>query len=337
MIYESLRTLLFAGDPERVHDRVLACLESAGKSSAGRALVSAIAGNVPTEPVRTMGLSFEHPIGLAAGFDKDARALRGLFALKFSFVEIGTVTPQPQPGNPKPRMWRFPEAAALVNALGFPGEGMLAVKLRLAKLREQDALTRPIGINLGKNAFTPLAEAAGDYKLVLRELLELGDYFVVNVSSPNTPGLRTLQQLDSLRALLDPLQQIAVNNKPLLLKIAPDLADEDVTDAARVVSELGLAGIVCANTSIRRDIVPGADNLDRGGLSGAPIYPRMLTCLKLLRSELPPEHTLIAVGGIDSAARVRECLYSGAQLVQIYTAFIYRGPQVVRKLLGATS
>lgn len=332
-MYELLRQLLFYGDPERIHDRVLGALEIASHARAGTALLGRMAGDCPTRPTQAMGLSFNHPLGLAAGFDKDARAIPALFALNFSFVEIGTVTPRPQPGNPKPRMWRYPEAHALVNALGFPGEGMHAVKKRLMNLRNHNMPLNPIGINIGKNATTLLESATDDYQAVLRELLEVGDYFVVNVSSPNTPGLRTLQEADSLRKLLDPLQKISAGKRSLLLKVAPDLANDDLVVAAQVVKELGLAGMVCANTSIRRELVARAAHLDRGGLSGPPIFPRMLDCLKLLKSELTNSQTLIAVGGIDSHARVTDTLNAGATLLQIYTAFIYLGPRVVNKLM----
>ncbi len=333
-MYDFLRPLLFSGDPERVHDRMLNWLELAGESPRGRSLLSRIAGKSKVVPVRAMGISFNHPLGLAAGFDKDARALPALFALNFAFVEIGTVTPRAQNGNPKPRIWRFPEAHALVNALGFPGEGMLAVRKRLERLRERELLSRPVGINIGKNAATPLENALDDYAAVLRELLPFGEYFVVNVSSPNTPGLRTLQEPDTLRALLSPLQEISRGQKPLLLKISPDLADDDIVIAARVVKELRLSGMVCANTSIRRNLVSRASPLNRGGLSGYPIYPRMIECVKLARQELAEEATVIAVGGIDSAQRVEEALASGANLVQLYTPFIYQGPRVVKRLIG---
>lgn len=332
-MYELLRPLLFSGDPERIHDRVLAALESVGHFAPGRALLRALAGSSAARPVTTMGLNFPHPLGLAAGFDKDARAIPALCALNFAFIEIGTVTPRPQPGNPKPRMWRYPEAAALVNALGFPGDGMHAIKQRLETLRAAQLSTRPIGINLGKNAATPIENALDDYADVLSELLDHGDYFVVNVSSPNTVGLRTLQVPDSLRQLLAPLLAITGGKKPLLLKIAPDLTDEDVRTAAQVVTELGLAGIVCANTSIRRNLVPRAASLDRGGLSGAPIFDRMHECLKIVRAELSPQATVIAVGGISSPELLNLALAAGADLAQIYTAFIYRGPRVIAKLL----
>jgi len=333
-MYSLIRPLLFLSDPEHSHERVLGLLEKASHNSALRTLVSALAGSCPNAPISTMGLTFRHPVGLAAGFDKDARALPALTALNFSFLEIGTVTPRPQPGNPKPRIWRFPEAQSLVNAMGFPGEGMAAVRTRLESLRQKELLTVPIGINIGKNATTPLENALDDYQSVLRELLDFGDYFVVNVSSPNTAGLRTLQEPDSLRNLLAPLLDITKARKPLLLKIAPDLADEDVQTAARIIRELGLAGIICTNTSIRRQIVPRAATLDRGGLSGPVIFDRMIECVKFARSELTNEFTVIAAGGIDSAERLNLALAAGAQLAQLYTAFIYRGPTVVRQIMG---
>lgn len=322
------------GDPERTHERVLGMLALASKSSLGRALMSQIGGDCLASPLNVMGQTFRHPIGLAAGFDKDARALPALYDLNFSFVEVGTVTPRPQSGNPRPRVWRFPEADALVNAMGFPGAGMSVVKKRLERLRKRELISSPVGINLGKNKDTPLEKAVDDYALVLRELLEFGDYFVVNVSSPNTPGLRTLQEADSLRGLLSPLMEITRGEKPLLLKIAPDLADDDVVTAARVVNELGLSGMVCANTSIRRELVPRAAELDRGGLSGAPIFDRMIECVMLARRELSQDRVIIAAGGIDSPERVAAAQNAGASLIQIYTAFIYKGPRVVKLLLG---
>jgi dihydroorotate dehydrogenase len=334
MIYSVLKRLLFLRDPERVHDQILARLATAGNSAAGRALLHSLAGASPSSPVHAMGLLFPHPIGLAAGFDKNAVAIPALQALNFSFLEIGTVTPRPQSGNPKPRVWRFPEANALVNALGFPGEGMNVVRERLEELRERKLIRVPIGINLGKNKDTSAESAPSDYLAVFRELSDAGDYFVVNVSSPNTPGLRDMQSVESLKLILHPLLELrAKSPKPLLVKIAPDLSNDDVIAIARLVREFALDGIVSANTTINRAQVPRAASLDRGGLSGSPLYPRTLHLAKLLRSELKAEQTLIAVGGIDSAGRVKEMLEAGANLIQIYTAFIYEGPRAVRNLL----
>jgi len=334
-MYVLLRPLLFLRDPEKAHESVISRLESLGKRPAGRALLRTIAGDCPPAPVRIMGLSFAHPVGLAAGFDKNGRAILGLQELGFSHVEVGTVTPRPQPGNPQPRLWRFPPSHALVNALGFPGEGMVAVRRRLDTLRHTGLIRIPVGVNLGQNADTPPNEAVNDYVQVLDELFAWGDYFVINVSSPNTPGLRDLQALNLLRPLLEKIANRAaqLGRKPLLLKISPDLADADVSSIGRLTREIQLAGIVATNTTIRRELVTAASRLDRGGLSGAPLWPRTQEVLRLLRPELSPEQALIAAGGINSSDRLRQCLTLGANLAQVYTTFIYLGPRCVLQLL----
>ena len=335
-MYDLIRKLLFLRDAERAHDSAVVLLERLQSNSSRRALLRLMAGTRPSVPRRAMGLAFAHPLGVAAGFDKDARVVLALQELGFSFVEIGTVTPRPQPGNPRPRMWRFPEAQALVNALGFPGEGMVCVGARLRALREGGRLAIPVGVNLGKNAETPLESAAGDYVAVFEHLHELGDYFVVNVSSPNTPGLRDMQSIERLRPLLSELMErnTRLGAKPLLVKIAPDLADEDIAAVGRLTADLGLGGVVSGNTTVRRELVPRAAMLDRGGLSGEPLFPRTAVVLRLLRSELKSDQCLIAAGGISNAARLKEALAIGADLVQVYTSFIYRGPRCVHSLLA---
>jgi dihydroorotate dehydrogenase len=334
MIYPFLRRIAFLRDAESVHESALHTISNLQRNPPGRFLLRCIGGKAKAHPVSCMGLTFKHPVGIAAGFDKDARGIIALQELGFAYVEIGTITPKPQPGNPKPRIWRFPEAHALVNALGFPGEGMVKVGERLALLKRKKLRNIPIGINIGKNKDTSAEDAPRDYRMVLEFLYELGDYFVVNVSSPNTAGLRDLQTVDSLRKILEPLidSMEALGPKPLLVKIAPDLADEDVLQVVGLVRELKLAGIVAANTTIRRSVVSRASSLDRGGLSGPPLYPRLRELLKLIRPALAPEQTLIAVGGIDTAEQVRECLQLGANLVQVYTSFIYLGPRCARRL-----
>jgi dihydroorotate dehydrogenase len=333
-MYPLLRQLLFLRDPEDAHNRAISLLENLGPSAVGRALLRYMGGHCPGDPVRAMGLDFVHPVGMAAGFDKNARAVLGLQELGFSSVEVGTVTPRPQPGNVLPRLWRFPESEALVNSLGFPGEGMLDVRRRLQTIRDGGQVRIPIGVNLGKNSVTPAEAAVEDYLKVLDGLYDVGDFFVVNVSSPNTPGLRDLQAIQYLSPILETLANRAQQRggKPLLVKIAPDLADADVVAIGRLARELNLAGIVAANTTIRRSLVPGAEALDRGGLSGAPLLPRTHELIKLLRKELAPEQTLIACGGICSPERLRQTLALGANLAQIYTAFIYLGPRCVRQL-----
>lgn len=336
-MYSLLRKIAFMQDAETAHHRARRVLERLQGNAPGRAALRTMAGSIPSSPVNVMGLRFRHPLGLAAGFDKDAQMLPALQELGFAFVEVGTVTPQPQAGNPRPRIWRFPEAEALVNALGFPGHGMAVIGARLRKLRERGRVTIPVGINFGKNAATTAEDAPADYLAVLEHLFDLGDFFVVNVSSPNTAGLRDLQAVERLRPLLGQLLDAAAKRgaKPLLLKIAPDLSDDDVCAVGRLVKELGLAGIVAGNTTINRSLVSRAAGLDRGGLSGAPQFPRTRALLALLRAELAAEQALIAAGGISTAGRLRDCRAAGAALVQVYTPFIYRGPRCVRTLLEA--
>lgn len=320
-----------------MHDSAMRFFSVLQCSAAGRAMLRGMGGPRHSAPVSAMGLRFAHPVGIAAGFDKDARAVLALQELGFAYVEVGTVTPRPQPGNPKPRIWRFPESKALVNALGFPGEGMTRVGERLAKLRKSGLLKIPVGINLGKNAVTSADDAVQDYLSVFGYLYDLGDYFVVNVSSPNTVGLRDLQSVARLRPLLEPLANLnaARHQKPLLVKIAPDLVDEDVVAVGQLAKELKLTGIVAGNTTIQRGIVPRAATIERGGLSGAPQFARTQGLLKLLKAELRSDQTLIAAGGIFSYDDVQRCLELGASLVQVYTSFIYLGPRCADCLLSS--
>jgi dihydroorotate dehydrogenase len=335
MLYSLLKKFLFLRDPEMAHESALRLLSVLQDSTAGSALLRALAGRIPAAPVQVMGLEFAHPLGMAAGFDKDARCVLALQEFGFSFVEVGTITPRPQPGNARPRLWRFPEAEALVNALGFPGEGVEAVRVRLDSLRESGLLRIPVGVNIGKNKDTSNDKAVSDYLEVLDHLHGVADFFVVNVSSPNTPGLRDLQAMENLRPLLGTLMERnhVRGAKPLLVKIAPDLADEDMIAVGRLVRELGLAGIVAGNTTLRRDLVPRAEALDRGGLSGAPQFPRTVELIRLLRSELTEHQTIIAAGGISSPDRLSRALSLGANLCEVYTAFIYLGPRCVKRLL----
>jgi dihydroorotate dehydrogenase len=335
MFYSLLRPFLFLRDAEIAHESAVQLLSGLQDRPTGSALLRALAGRIPSAPVQTMGLEFAHPLGMAAGFDKDARCVIALQELGFAFVEVGTVTPRPQPGNARPRLWRFPEAEALVNALGFPGEGMEAVRVRLDALRESGELRIPVGVNIGKNQDTADDQVTGDYVAVLDHLHGVADFFVVNVSSPNTPGLRDLQAIEKLRPLLDTLMQRnhARGTKPLLVKIAPDLADEDVVAVGQLAKELDIAGVVAGNTSLRRDVVPHAASLDRGGLSGAPQFPRTVELIRLLRAELAQLQTLIAVGGISSPDRLDRVLSLGADLAEVYTAFIYLGPRCARRLV----
>ena len=291
----------------------------------------------PREPslrVRAFGLNFPGPLGLAAGFDKDGEGVIGLAALGFSFIEVGTVTAQPQPGNLKPRMFRFADERALVNRMGFNNRGAAALSARLRALRARPGFKPVIGVNIGKTKAVPEEEAVADYVTSARLVADVADYVVVNVSSPNTPGLRDLQAADKLRPILTgvraALDQASPRRRvPLLVKIAPDLADPDVDAVADLALELGLDGIVATNTTISReglrDSAAVAD-AGPGGLSGAPLKQRSLAVLARLHDRCGKRLTLIAAGGITTPADAEARLAAGATLLQAYTAFIYEGP-----------
>ncbi|MDO8120355.1 quinone-dependent dihydroorotate dehydrogenase [Isoptericola sp. b490] len=279
----------------------------------------------PGPSVLVLGRRVPGRLGLAAGFDKDAVGVPGMTMLGFGFVEVGTVTPAGQPGNEAPRLWRVVDQQALRNRMGFNNAGAAAMAERLHRLRSTSAGRRyVVGVNIGKNRTTPADRAAQDYAASARLLAPWADYLVVNVSSPNTPGLRDLQSVDSLRPLLAATRSAADEATgpgavPLLVKIAPDLVDEDVIAVADLVTELDLAGVVAVNTTIAHD-------LGQGGLSGPPLLPRGLEVVRLLRGRLGAGRTIIGVGGISDADDVRAYLAAGADLVQGYTGLIYRGP-----------
>jgi dihydroorotate dehydrogenase len=291
----------------------------------------------PALRVRALGLDFPGPLGLAAGFDKDGEGVIGLAALGFGFVEVGTVTARPQPGNPKPRMFRFPAERALVNRMGFNNHGAAALAARLRALRGHRGYRgyRPIvGVNIGKTKVVPEEGAIADYVTSARLVAEVADYVVVNVSSPNTPGLRDLQSVDKLRPLLaavrSALDQASPRRRvPLLVKIAPDLADADIDAVADLALDLGLDGIIATNTTISRDGLrdsAAVADAGPGGLSGAPLKARALSVLRRLHARAGDRLVLIAAGGIETADDARDRLAAGATLLQAYTAFIYEGP-----------
>jgi dihydroorotate dehydrogenase len=303
----------------------------------------------PRDPglrVRALGLDFPGPLGLAAGFDKDGEGVTGLAALGFGFVEVGTVTARPQPGNPKPRMFRFPAERALVNRMGFNNHGAAALAFRLRALRARPGYRRHrryrpiVGVNIGKTKVVPEEGAIADYVTSARLVADVADYVVVNVSSPNTPGLRDLQSVDKLRPLLaavrSALDQASPRRRvPLLVKIAPDLADADVDAVADLALELGLDGIIATNTTIYRDGLrdsAAVADAGPGGLSGAPLKERALSVLRRLHDRTGDRLVLIAAGGIETADDARERLAAGATLLQAYTAFIYQGPGWPRRV-----
>ena len=320
-------------DPERAHHLAFTVIRLLPTLGFGR-LVRRFTKPRTDLSVRTLGLRFDSPFGLAAGFDKDGEAVIGLGQLGFGHVEVGTITALAQPGNPKPRLFRLIPDRAVINRMGFNNQGAVAAEQRLAQVRQVTG--RPVlGINIGKSRVTAVEDATGDYLTSAEALAPLADYLVVNVSSPNTPGLRGLQELDQLAPLLRAVKETA-GSTPLLVKIAPDLQDTEVTRIAELVVQIGLDGIIATNTTLSREnlrtdaaIVAAAG---AGGLSGAPLNARSLAVLKLIRATVPPELCVISVGGVDTAEQVAERLAAGATLVQGYTAFLYRGPLWARQV-----
>ena len=290
---------------------------------------------VKQKSTTAFGLEFSGPFGMAAGFDKNAEAVSELGALGFSHVEIGTVTRFAQPGNPKPRLFRLKQDQSLINRMGFNNDGADAIANRLGRLRKSGKPLPVIGINIGKSKVTPIEDAVSDYAYSAEKLAPFADYLAVNVSSPNTPGLRALQAIDQLEPILLAVFEKSMG-KPVLVKIAPDLSDQDVVAVAQLAKTLGLAGVIATNTTISRAGLSASQSqieaMGAGGLSGPILEARSVEVLKLLRSNLPDEMAIISVGGVFTAADVRERLSLGAQLVQGYTGFVYEGPLWARKI-----
>ncbi|HEY9477822.1 MAG TPA: quinone-dependent dihydroorotate dehydrogenase [Microbacteriaceae bacterium] len=314
-------------DPENAHHVAFWVIRLLPRIGLG-AILARMTRPHPSLAVATLGLRFASPFGIAAGFDKDGQAVAGLGQLGFGHVEVGTVTALPQPGNPRPRLFRLIPDRAVVNRMGFNNRGAADAATRLR--RERNRRARPIiGVNIGKSRVTAVEDAIEDYLASTRLLAPLADYLVVNVSSPNTPGLRGLQEIDKLAPLLTVVKD-AAGTTPVLVKIAPDLTDDAVRRIAALVGELGLSGIIATNTTVSRDGLRSApDDIERagaGGLSGAPLAHRSLEVLKLIRTVVPAQLCVISVGGVDSAKDVADRLDAGATLVQGYTAFLYRGP-----------
>ena len=329
-MYGLLKRGLFLLSPELAHGLGMSALRVLGTVRSAPAL----AAGGPDLSVTSAGLRFAHPVALAAGFDKDAEAVAGFFGVGFAGVEVGTVTPRPQPGNPAPRLFRIPEARALINRMGFNNHGVEAMAARLGALRRRAG---PVGVNLGKNKDTPLERAVDDYLAGVDALGALADYLVVNASSPNTPGLRQLQQSEPLRLLLSAVKArlgTVAPGKPLFLKIAPDLAPEEVDAIVDVAIEVGIAGLICTNTTLTRPGVGGPVAAEAGGLSGAPLAPLALATLRRAASRARGRLALWASGGIFTADDVLERLEAGADLCQVYTAFVYVGPVLVYRLLA---
>lgn len=353
-MYKLIRNFLFNFPPERVHYFSMNCLRILCSIGILKKLISAVFSPQFSENLQSefCNLKFKNPVGLGAGFDKNAKYLRELEALGFGFVEIGTVTPLPQPGNGKPRVFRLPKDKALINRMGFNNEGVKAVTERLKKWKEssesgvgsRERNTRLIiGGNIGKNKITPNEDAWKDYEICFKELHPYVDYFVVNVSSPNTPGLRELQEKESLRKILMHLQMInngKANTKPVLLKIAPDLTQEQIDDVIDLALEIKLDGLVATNTTISRDGLSLQSEIasrEPGGLSGLPLKKRSTEIVKYIYEKTRGQIPVIASGGIFTGTDAREKLDAGATLVEVWTSFIYEGPGVVKKICKTLS
>ena len=331
-----IKPLLFKLDPEKAHYLTFDLLKLFVGNTFGRFLTKSIFSyQHPKLNKQLFGLNFENPVGLAAGLDKDAKTFNELAALGFGFIEIGTLTPKPQPGNDKPRLFRLPKDEALINRMGFNNEGVDAATIRL-KNRKTKTI---IGGNIGKNKNTPNEDAIKDYEYCFNALFDVVDYFVVNVSSPNTPNLRALQDKEPLTALLNQLQ---VNNnsrpkrKPLLLKIAPDLTNSQLDDIIDIVAITKIDGIIATNTTISRESLSYSkneiDNIGMGGLSGKPLTQRSTEVIAYLKTTSKNAFPVIGVGGIHSSQDAIDKLKAGADLIQLYTGFVYEGPALIKKI-----
>ena len=334
-MYALARNLLFRLPAEQAHHLTLSGLDLAYKLGILRAMVA----EVQPMPVDVMGLTFPNPVGLAAGLDKNADHVDALGALGFGFVEVGTVTPLPQPGNPQPRLFRLPEHRAIINRMGFNNEGLEHLLRQVDRVRYQGVL----GINVGKNKLTPDDEAESDYRKGIAAVYSRANYITVNVSSPNTPGLRDLQFGDAFKGLLAAIkdeQRIQHEQQgkyvPIAVKIAPDMDEDGVRFVATELRQAGIDGVIATNTTVARDAVAGHSLAsEAGGLSGAPVRAPSLKVIQCLYAELGESLPIIGVGGIDDGAAAAEKIRAGAKLVQVYTGFIYRGPELIGEAVEA--
>lgn len=335
-MYPLARPFLFALDAERAHGLTLSALELAWRTGT----TPLIAARPAPMPTAAFGLDFPNPVGLAAGLDKNGEHIDALFGLGFGFVEIGTVTPRPQAGNPKPRLFRLPRHSAIINRMGFNNAGVDALVRNVERSRQR---TGPLGINIGKNKDTPNEDALSDYLACMEKVYPLADYITVNISSPNTAGLRELQEEQALRRLVGGLREaqerLAAQHGrrvPMLVKVAPDLSDRDIEAAARVLGELEVDGVIATNTTIGREGVERDPRAaETGGLSGAPLLGQSTLVLRRLRARLPERIPLIGVGGIQSGADAVAKMSAGATLVQCYSGLIFRGPALIGECVDA--
>jgi len=336
-VYSLLKPLLFLLNPEKAHHITVRLLKTAHKIGFARSILRGLY-TVKHHSLerKIMGLTFKNPVGLAAGFDKNGELVEEFESLGFGFIEIGTVTPKSQPGNAKPRLFRLPKDEALINRMGFNNDGVESMVNQLKQTNHNKII---IGGNIGKNKLTPNTNAVSDYTACFNSLFPYVDYFAVNVSSPNTPNLRALQQKEPLQNLLNELQHINHQQKqpkPILLKVAPDLSEEQLSDIVEIILATNLTGVIATNTTISRDnlITPKKqiDSYGPGGLSGKILNNRSLNVIKLLRTQLGPEKVIIGVGGIDSAQTAKKLIEAGADLIQIYSGLVYKGPSLVKRI-----
>jgi dihydroorotate dehydrogenase len=330
-MYDALRPFLFRLDPETAHRLTLGLLRWAGDMYAARELLHHMYAVQDSRlQVRAFGLEFKNPVGLAAGYDKNGIAVLGLAALGFGHLELGTLTPRPQAGHDRPRVWRSPEATALVNRMGFPNDGVERLTLP-----SRDRFDARLGLNLGKGSDTPLESAANDYVLALHAVYERADYIAINVSSPNTAGLRTLQARDAIGSLLRAIadaRDAKPRRLPLLVKIAPDLSFPEIDDVIRASRGAGFDGVIATNTTIRRDGAPSYTQQWPGGMSGVPLRRRSTEITRYIAESTHGEFPIIGVGGICDAESALEKLQAGASLVQVFTGLVYGGPALVRRI-----
>lgn len=336
--YSFLRPWLFCLDPEKAHNLTLSNLDRAERWG----LLQRFITKPIADPHTLCGIQFPNPVGLAAGLDKDGKHIDSLAALGFGFLEIGTVTPRAQDGNPKPRMFRLPEAEGIINRMGFNNDGVDAcvARVRKSKFWQSGGI---IGLNIGKNASTPIEQASQDYVFAMAAVYEIASYITVNISSPNTQHLRSLQSEEMLRSLLHDLSEERKKlsdrygvHKPLFLKIAPDLDQEDIHLIADLLVEFGIDAVIATNTTISREAVKGMEHGEEvGGLSGAPVRAASSQVIKTLKARLGNTLPIIGVGGILSGADAREKVMAGASLIQLYSGLIYRGPELVNECANA--
>ncbi len=332
MLYKNLiRPILFSFDPEEVHYFTFSMIRNLSKIPLSTNIIKGLFQVNDRRLERELfGLTFPNPVGLAAGFDKDAKLYQELSNFGFGFIEIGTITPKPQPGNPKKRLFRLKEDSGIINRMGFNNGGLEEAIERLKK--NKGVL---IGGNIGKNKVTPNEEAVNDYVICFNGLFDHVDYFVVNVSSPNTPNLRALQDKEPLTALLQTLQDLNAeksNRKPILLKIAPDLSDDQLLDIIDIVKQTKIDGVIATNTTIGRDGLQSKNKAEVGGLSGKPLTKRSTEVIRFLSEKSNKAFPIIGVGGIHSAEDALEKIEAGADLVQLYTGFVYEGPKLVKDI-----